>query len=139
MAYTVIEVEKRIGISSRKLRFWLDRGLFPFAESDSHGVRYFAQSDMEWARWIDWLRQCGMSLKEIKTYAEACGGGIKTASMRKAMLQDTYTKLNAQIKVLQEISEKLEMKIGLYEEMIEKGVDTFNPQSRDYKTCKKQC
>ena len=64
MAYTIMEVERATNIPSRKIRFWLDKGLFPFVERDENGVRYFAKSDMEW------LRQCGMSLKEIRV----CGG-----------------------------------------------------------------
>nr|WP_230100079.1 MerR family DNA-binding transcriptional regulator [Campylobacter jejuni] len=32
MAYTIIEVERKTGVSSRTLRFWLDKGLFPFVE-----------------------------------------------------------------------------------------------------------
>lgn len=139
MAYTIIEVEKMTGIPSRKIRFWLDKGLFPFIERDENGVRYFAKSDMEWARWIEWLRQCGMSLKEIREYAEALSGGIKTASKRRALLQKSYTNLQEYIAALQEISQRLETKIGLYDKMIEKGIDTFNPQSRDYKECEKQC
>lgn len=34
MAYTIIEVERKTGVSSRTLRFWLDKGLFPFVEKD---------------------------------------------------------------------------------------------------------
>ncbi|EAJ2424265.1 MerR family transcriptional regulator [Campylobacter upsaliensis] len=139
MAYTIIEVERATNIPSRKIRFWLDKGLFPFIERDENGVRYFAKSDMEWARWIEWLRQCGMSLKEIREYAEALSGGIKTAPKRRALLQKSYTNLQTHIASLQEISQKLKTKIGLYDEMIEKGIDTFNPQSRDYKGCEKQC
>ncbi|EOA6425855.1 MerR family transcriptional regulator [Campylobacter upsaliensis] len=29
MAYTIIEVERATNIPSRKIRFWLDKGLFP--------------------------------------------------------------------------------------------------------------
>ena len=139
MAYTIIEVERATNIPSRKIRFWLDKGLFPFVERDENGVRYFAKSDMEWLKWIDWLRQCGMSLKEIREYAEALSGGIKTAPKRRALLQKSYTNLQAHIASLQEISQKLETKLRMYDEMIEKGVDTFNPQSRDYKECERGC
>ena len=139
MAYTIIEVERATNIPSRKIRFWLDKGLFPFVERDENGVRYFAKSDMEWLKWIEWLRQCGMSLNEIRAYAEALSGGIKTAQKRRALLQKSYANLQTHIASLQEISQKLETKLRMYDEMIEKGVDTFNPQSRDYKECKKQC
>ena len=137
MAYTIIEVERATNIPSRKIRFWLDKGLFPFVERDENGVRYFAKSDMEWLKWIEWLRQCGMSLNEIRAYAEALSGGIKTAQKRRALLQKSYANLQTHIASLQEISQKLETKLRMYDEMIEKGVDTFNPQSMDYKECER--
>ncbi|WP_370524756.1 MerR family DNA-binding transcriptional regulator [Helicobacter winghamensis] len=43
MAYTIIEVERATKIPSRKIRFWLDKGLFPFVERDENGVCYFAK------------------------------------------------------------------------------------------------
>ncbi len=137
MAYTIIEVERMINIPSRKIRFWLDKGLFPFVERNENGVRYFAKSDMEWLKWIDWLRQRGMILNEIRAYAEALSRGIKTAPKRRALLQKSYANLQTHIASLQEISQKLETKLRMYDEMIEKGVDTFNPQSMDYKKCER--
>ncbi|WP_233708461.1 hypothetical protein [Helicobacter bilis] len=80
-----------------------------------------------------------MSLKEIREYADALSGGIKTAPKRRALLQKSYANLQTHIASLQEISQKLETKLRMYDEMIEKGVDTFNPQSRDYKECERGC
>ncbi len=34
MAYTIIEVERKTGVASRTLRFWADKGLFPFVQKD---------------------------------------------------------------------------------------------------------
>lgn len=47
MAYTIIEVERATNIPSRKIRFWLDKGLFPFIERDENGVRYFAKVGLQ--------------------------------------------------------------------------------------------
>lgn len=30
MAYTIIEVERKTGVASRTLRFWVDKGAFSF-------------------------------------------------------------------------------------------------------------
>nr|WP_251819755.1 MerR family transcriptional regulator [Campylobacter jejuni] len=66
MAYTIIEVERKTGVSSRTLRFWLDKGLFPFVEKDKNGVRYFSEKDLEWVIWVDCYRQIGMRLRILK-------------------------------------------------------------------------
>ncbi|WP_141071075.1 MerR family DNA-binding transcriptional regulator, partial [Campylobacter fetus] len=55
MAKTIIDVEKQTGISSRTIRFWLKKGLFPFVERDKNGVNYFSDRDVEWVIWVDCL------------------------------------------------------------------------------------
>lgn len=67
MAYTIIEVERKTGVASRTLRFWADKGLFPFVQKDSNGVRYFSEKDVQWVFWIDCYRQIGMSIEDINT------------------------------------------------------------------------
>lgn len=68
MSYTIIDVERQTGISSRTLRFWASKGLFPFTQLSEHGTRYFAQSDVEWAQWIECLRSLDMSIEDIRRY-----------------------------------------------------------------------
>lgn len=56
MAYTIKKVEKETKISAHTLRFWAKKGLFPFVQKDENSVKYFSKSDIEWAKWIEWLR-----------------------------------------------------------------------------------
>lgn len=87
MAYTIIEVEKLTGISSHTLRFWAKKGLFPFVQKDSNQVKYFANSDVEWAKLIECMRIVGMSIEDIKEYIALCQKGIESAGQRREMLQ----------------------------------------------------
>lgn len=68
MTYTILEVEHISGISSRKIRFWLDKGLFPHIHKDKNGVRLFNQKDIDWLCWIELYRRLGISIKEILHY-----------------------------------------------------------------------
>ncbi|WP_260604707.1 MerR family transcriptional regulator [Campylobacter sp. MIT 99-7217] len=52
MTYTIIEVERLTKMPSRTLRFWANKGLFPFLEKDENEVRYFSKKDIEWVHWI---------------------------------------------------------------------------------------
>lgn len=134
MAYTIIEVERMTGIPSRTLRFWLDKGLFPFIERDRNGVRYFAQSDVDWALWINCLRWCDMSIGDIKHYIALSQLGFESARERRAMLEKQSKLVSAHIARLGEIEQKLIAKIARYDEMIQSGVDTLNPSSSSYQT-----
>lgn len=135
MAFTIIEVEQQTGISSHTLRFWAKKGLFPFIQRDKNGVKYFSKSDIEWARWIEWLRKADMSLDDIKHYATLFAKGFSTAQERKSLLEHHHTKLLEHISELSTIAKHLEYKIGLYTQAIDSGIDLFNTQSKDYQKC----
>ncbi|MCW1360780.1 MerR family transcriptional regulator [Campylobacter sp. US33a] len=139
MAYTIKDVEKETKISSHTLRFWAKKGLFPFVQKDENGIKYFAKSDIEWAKWIEWLRISGMSCEQIKHYIMLCPLGIKTAKERQDMLKRAKKELQIQIKTLKESEKVLSKKIKIYEDMLKNEIDGFNPQSKDYTPCDKFC
>lgn len=136
MAFTIIEVEKITGISSHTLRFWAKKGLFPFIQRDKNGVKYFSKNDIEWAKWILWLRKANMSLEDIRLYAIMLSRGFSSAQERKRLLETQYAKLLNHIKELKSIAKHLEYKIDVYDKSIKSGIDLFNTQSKDYKVCK---
>lgn len=139
MAYTIKKVEKETKISAHTLRFWAKKGLFPFVQKDENSVKYFSKSDIEWAKWIEWLRISGMPIEQVKHYIKLCSLGIKTAKERQEMLKQTKKKLQNQIKTLKESEKVLSKKIKIYEEMLANEVDGFNPESKDYQPCDKFC
>ncbi|EAJ9489558.1 TPA: MerR family transcriptional regulator [Campylobacter jejuni] len=138
MAYTIIEVERKTGVSSRTIRFWLDKGLFPFVEKDKNGVRYFSEKDLEWVIWVDCYRQIGMSIEDLKRYIFLCAKGKSTAKERLEIILKLKGKILQDIKKFQSILEKLNFKIDLYEKMIMENKDELNPLSKDYIKRKKR-
>lgn len=113
--------------------------MFPFVQKDENNVKYFSKSDIEWAKWIEWLRISGMPIEQVKHYIKLCSLGIKTAKERQEMLKQTKKKLQNQIKTLKESEKVLSKKIKIYEEMLANEVDGFNPESKDYQPCDKNC
>lgn len=132
MSYTIIDVERQTGISSRTLRFWATKNLFPFTEQDRNGVRYFSQSDVEWARWIECLRSLDMSIEDIRTYIYLFSLGAKTATKRKHLLQRQQIKIEEHLERLHNALKKVKRKIAIYEDMEELGEDLFDPKSKFY-------
>ncbi|NDJ27121.1 MerR family transcriptional regulator [Campylobacter sp. MIT 12-8780] len=133
MAYTIIEVEKRTAISSRTLRFWASKGLFPFVETDKNGVRYFSQKDLEWALWISFYRSIGMSIEKIKEYIELSRYGVKSAKERKKMIEEQKNLIEAERLRLDETLDLLKMKMDYYDALLRQGKDIANPQDKNYK------
>lgn len=132
MAYTIIEVEKKTGMPSRTLRFYLNKGLFPFIERDENGVRYFSEKDIEWVHWIHCYRKCGMSIKEIRDYIQLCKQGEATITERLEIITKQKAKVLESIEKLQSTLPTLDFKIEYYKQMLDKRKDSLNPLSKDY-------
>nr|WP_284675655.1 MerR family transcriptional regulator [Helicobacter colisuis] len=137
VAYTIIEVEKKTGVSSHTLRFWAKKGLFPFVEKDDNQVKYFSERDVEWVRWINWFRKAQMDIPTIKYYIELANKGDCTAKERREMIARQKEIVTDAIEELQSVLETLEYKLGVYDEMLHNNIDGFNPQSKQYRGCKK--
>lgn len=135
MAYTIIEVEKKTGVSSHTLRFWAKKGLFPFVEKDDNQVKYFSERDVEWVRWINWFRKSQMDIPTIKHYINLANKGDETAQERRDIIARQREIVADNIDELKAVLETLNYKIGVYDEMLEKNLDGFNPQSKQYKKC----
>jgi len=132
MAYTIIEVERHTGMPSRTLRFWLDKGLFPFVERDENGVRYFSAKDIEWVYWIHCYRKAGMSLEQIKNYIHLCAKGKQSAQKRFEIITKQREKVLKEIEKLQSALPTLDFKIKYYELLIKDDLDALNVLSKDY-------
>lgn len=135
MTYTIIEAEHKSGIPSRKIRFWLDKGLFPSIYKDKNGVRLFSAYDIDWLCWINLYRELGMSIKEIKYYKDLCEKGDITLKERLKIIQAQKKKNLAQLAKTQENIAMLEYKEQLYIDLIENGVDY---RHSSFSECKKE-
>lgn len=130
--YTVIDVARQTGISPRTLRFWASKDLFPLAQKDKNGVRYFSKQDIEWARWVKCLRSLDMSIKNIRLYCNLLPLGVKSATQRKNLLKEQQVKIENHIKKLQKSIKTVKNKIAIYEDMEALGEDLFDPNSKFY-------
>lgn len=135
MTYTILEVEHKSKIPSRKIRFWLDKGLFPHIYKDKNGVRLFSVEDIDWLCWINLYRELGMSIKELKYYKELCDKGDSTLKERLRIIQEQKQKNLLQIANLQKANAMLEYKEDFYTNLITNGSESYKYSSFD--ECKK--
>lgn len=77
---------KLTGISPYTLRFYEKNQLIR-VQRDLNGRRYYGEGDVEWAKFLQRLKNTGMPLKEIRTYAEWRYEGSETVSLRLALLE----------------------------------------------------
>lgn len=117
MAWTIIEAERKTGIPSTKIRFWIKKGLFPYLQTDHNKVRYFSQNDIDALRWIEYLREAKMDIKTIKHYIELYFQGDKTIKERKEIIKNQVAFVKKDLIRTQEILKILEEKYQKYENL----------------------
>ena len=63
------------------------KGLLPFVERSSGGIRMFQEKDYEWLKVISCLKKAGMSLKDIREYINLAMQGDDTIDERLALFE----------------------------------------------------
>lgn len=68
---TIGQVAQIKTISTYTLRYYDDKGLLPKVFRDKNGNRLFTEEDLQWLDMIKCLKNTGMPLDKIKSFADA--------------------------------------------------------------------
>lgn len=115
MAFTVKDVAKRTRLSVHTVRYYAKEGLIPHIQRSDSGIRLFEEYDLNWFMLIDCMKKAGMSIREIKTFAELHMQGDSTIPDRLKMLIRQQEETERQIRELQDILDVLKYKRWYYE------------------------
>jgi DNA-binding transcriptional MerR regulator len=119
----VAQVSERTGLSGHTLRFYEKAGLFTGlpVDRDSAGHRVYTEAHVDWLRVCSKLRSSGMSLPDIRRYAELFAEGPHTVPERHAILLGHEAKVRRQLAELQEALAVIEDKVSFYEQRMAEG------------------
>ena len=115
MAYTLMEVTKRTGLTAHTIRYYDKEGLLPFIHKTDSGRRIFEESDIEWIELITCLKSTGMKIKDIRKFIEWYIEGDSTLQDRLAVFKSQKEQVERQIEDLYRHMEKINHKIHYYE------------------------
>lgn len=79
--YTIKKVAEKTGLSVHTIRFYAREGLLPTIQR-KNGVRVFRDEDLESIYIIECLKNCGMTIKEIKNFTDWTMTGDSTIDKR---------------------------------------------------------
>jgi len=119
--YTVGEMAKLLDIPPSTLRYYDKEGLLPFVERSAGGIRMFKESDYEYLKIINCLKQSGMQLKNIKVFIQMVMAGDETIEQRLQLFQKQKESIENQIKELQKTLSIVNFKCWYYEKAKEAG------------------
>lgn len=116
--YSMKETCKLTNLTYEKLKFYCNEGLILNVKRDSNNYRIFDESDIEWINGITCLKNCGMSLKEIKEYIKLCFDGEKTINKRKEILKLKKIELEKKIEEINNSIMYIDKKNKYYDDVL---------------------
>lgn len=108
------EFSSRVGLSAHTLRYYEKIGLLRHVHRNSSGHRVYSTKDLDWMTFVLRLKETGMPLDEILTYAELRALGSDTVLDRQRLLEQHREALKAKIEHQLNHLSALDDKIALY-------------------------
>ena len=137
--YTMKDACEATSMNYETLKFYCNQGLLPNVKRDRNNHRIFDDHDVAWLKSLTCLKNCGMSLAEMKAYLALCLGGIPTIPERKIMLEGKRKELLEKMKALQEAVDYIDWKQGFYDDVLvgrTPYVSNFLPNEADAESTK---
>ncbi|ULT54510.1 MerR family transcriptional regulator [Neobacillus drentensis] len=126
--YTVKEVAKLLELTEHTVRFYTDKGLVPNLKRDKNNNRLFDQESINWLTGVKYLKQCGMTVEDIKTYVDLCLEGDSTIQERYEIILKQKEIAQAQLEEAKRTVKYMEEKSSHYLDIINKVIpDDTNP------------
>lgn len=114
---TIGEIAEKTNLTESTLRYYEKKELLRVAR-DKNGRRDYEESDIEWIKFIQRLKETGMLLKDIQRYSKLRYEGNHTMPERLKMLEEHRQYVLEQKRKWEEYLKKLEDKITFYEKSI---------------------
>lgn len=116
--YTMKQTCEKTNLSYETLKFYCNQGLVPNVKRDSNNRRIFDDRDVAWIQSLNCLKNCGMSISEMKEYIALCLGGETTIPERKVILAIKRQTLVAQLQQVQDCIDYIDWKQGFYDDVL---------------------
>lgn len=116
--YTMKQVCQEASISYETLKFYCNQGLVPNVKRDKNNYRVFDEHDIAWIKGLICLKNCGMSIAEMREYLKMCLEGVASIPKRKEMLEGKRKELLVRIKLLQDSVEYIDWKQDFYDDVL---------------------
>lgn len=116
--YSMKEVCLKTGMTYETLKFYCNEGLVPNVKRDERNHRRFDDRDIAWIQSLTCLKNCGMSIQEMKVYISLCQKGASSIPQRKAILAQKRENLLKQINEIKKSIDYIDWKQGFYDDVL---------------------
>ena len=116
--YTMKEACKLTNLSYETLKYYCNEGLIPNVKRDKNNYRIFTDKNIEWITSLSCLKNCGMSISEMKEYLDLCLKGPSTIPQRQKILAIKKQNLIKKQQELQKSIDFIDWKENFYSDVL---------------------
>lgn len=116
--FTMKEACKKTGLTYETLKFYCNQGLVPNVKRDEKNHRVFDERDIAWINSLNCLRNCNMSIQEMREYIALCMEGKSSIPQRKLVLEKKREQLEEERKRILDSLDYIEWKQGFYDDVL---------------------
>lgn len=124
--YTMKQVCQKTGLSYDTLKFYCNEGLVPNVKRDKNNYRIFNENDIAWINSLSCLKNCDMSIMEMKEYLQLCLKGEATIPERQVILEAKLRELEHKIQKINDSIDFIHWKQEFYENVLNGKVQYFS-------------
>ena len=124
--YTMKEVCRETGMTYEALKFYCNEGLVPNVKRDANNHRVFDDRDVAWIKSLTCLKNCGMSIQEMKVYIDLCLQGELSIPERKVILAQKREDLLRKMAELQDSIDYIDWKQGFYDDVLSGKIEYYS-------------
>lgn len=139
MTYTVKEIAEKMDMTEHTIRFYTDKGLLPCSR-DKNNRRIFDDESINWLKGIQCLRNCGVSIEDIKVYSDLClMDSPEALQKRYQFMKEQRTLAYQRLREAQKLAAYMDAKVQHYEDVLSGLVrDDTNPARQTIPLCSKK-
>lgn len=124
--YSMKQTCIKTGLTYDTLKFYCNEGLVPNVKRNKSNYRVFDDNDVEWINSLSCLKNCGMSIVEMKEYLKLCLEGEKTIPKRQEILEVKLEELENKKKEVQKSIDYIHWKQNFYKNVLEGKIKYFS-------------
>lgn len=118
MLYTMKQTCEKTGLTYDTLKFYCNEGLIPNVKRDKNNYRVFNDKDIAWIKSLSCLKNCNMSIGEMKEYLELCLKGESTIPERQKILNNKLKELEEKMAKIQDSINYIHWKQNFYNDVL---------------------
>lgn len=116
--YSMKETCEATGLTYDTLKFYCNEGLIPNVKRNKSNYRIFDDNNIHWIRNLSCLKNCGMSIVEMKEYLNLCLKGESSISERKVILDAKLCELEHKKQEIQDSINYIHWKQDFYNDIL---------------------